>query len=276
MARTDRHAMRTESFEEIMKPLRHRAVAGRGSARVENGPVRRTTVLLSMLLASVCLLAVTSRAEAGLYKWTDERGKVHYSDQIPAEAVNRENVQLNRQGLTIRKTEQVRPSTQPVAKTESDEQRIRQAERDKLLAARRDRALVESYTNEKEIDLAKARAVATIDGQVQSAQAYIGQMQKRRDELEGKKGTFAPRPVPGALVLEVETIDAEIARQHEFIAAKKKESANVAARYDADKQRFHELRSGEPGTVVVATDDGRYSPANAATIKLTNASGAAR
>jgi Domain of unknown function (DUF4124) len=276
MARTDRHAMRTQSFEEIMKPLGNRAVAGRGITRVENGPIRRTTVLLSMLLAGVCLFAVTSRAEAGLYKWTDERGKIHYSDKIPAEAVNGANLQLNRQGLTIRKTEQVKPSTQPVAKTESDEQRIRQAERDKLLAARRDRALVESYTNEKEIDLAKARAVATIDGQVQSAQGYIAQMQKRRDELEGKKGTYAPRPVPGALVFEVETIDAEIARQHEFIAAKKKESANVAARYDADKQRFHELRSGEPATAVVATDDGRYSSANPATLKLTNASGAAR
>ena len=259
-----------------MKPLGNRAVAGRGITRVENGPVRRTTVLLSMLLAGACLFAVTSRAEAGLYKWTDERGKIHYSDKIPAEAVNGANLQLNRQGLTIRKTEQVKPSTQPVAKTESDEQRIRQAERDKLLAARRDRALVESYTNEKEIDLAKARAVATIDGQVQSAQGYIAQMQKRRDELEGKKGTYAPRPVPGALVFEVETIDAEIARQHEFIAAKKKESANVAARYDADKQRFHELRSGEPATAVVATDDGRYSSANPATLKLTNASGAAR
>jgi len=276
MARTDRHAMRTQSFEEIMKPLGNRAVAGRGITRVENGPIRRTTVLLSMLLAGVCLFAVTSRADDCLDKWTVERGKIHYSDKIPAEAVNGANLQLNRQGLTIRKTEQVMPSTQPVAKAESDEQRIRQAERDKLLAARRDRALVESYTNEKEIDLAKARAVATIDGQVQSAQGYIAQMQKRRDELEGKKGTYAPRPVPGALVFEVETIDAEIARQHEFIAAKKKESANVAARYDADKQRFHELRSGEPGTAVVATDDGRYSSANPATLKLTNASASAR
>ena len=153
-----------------MKPLGNRALVGRGITRVENGPIRRTTVLLSILLAGVCLFAVTSRAEAGLYKWTDERGKIHYSDKIPAEAVNGANLQLNRQGLTIRKTEQVKPSTQPVAKTESDEQRIRQAERDKLLAARRDRALVESYANEKEIDLEKARAVATIDGQVQSEQ----------------------------------------------------------------------------------------------------------
>jgi hypothetical protein len=191
---------------------------------------------------------------------------------MPADSVNRASQQLNRQGLTVRRTEQAKASTQPVAKTESDELRIRQAERDKLLAARRDRALVESYTNEKEIELAKARAVATIDGQVQSAQAYIVQMEKRRDELESRKTTFAPRPVPGALVLEIESIDAEVARQHEFIAAKKKESAAVAARYDADKQRFHELRSGEPGGAVVATADGRSSASDTAALKLTGTS----
>jgi len=267
--------MRCESFEQFMNPLesavaaRHRRVA-----LIETGPIRRTTVLLSMLLASVSLLAITTNADAGLYKWTDERGNIHYSDKIPVEAVNRESRQLSQQGLTIRKTEQARTTTQPLAKTESDEQRARQAERDKLLAARRDRALVESYTNEKEIDLAKARAVATIDGQVQSAQAYIAQMQKRREELESKKSTYAPRPVPGALMFELESIDAELARQAEFVAAKKKESASVAARYDADKQRFHELRSGESNGAVVATADGRYSPAEPAALTLTNTSAA--
>ena len=82
------------------------------------------------------------------------------------------------------------------------------------------------------------------------------------------------RPVPGALVLEIEAIDAEVARQREFIAAKKKESATVAARYDADKQRFHELRSGEPSGAVVATQDGRYSSADPAALKLTRTSSA--
>jgi len=269
--------MRCESFEQIMNPLESASAAPkRRIAFIDAGPVRRTTVLLSMLLASVSLLAITTNADAGLYKWTDERGNVHYSDKIPIEAVNRESRQLSQQGLTIRKTEQARTTTQPLAKTETDEQRARQAERDKLLAARRDRALVESYTNEKEIDLAKGRAVSTIEGQVQSAQAYIAQMQRRRDELESKKSTYAPRPVPGAIMYELETIDAEIARQNEFVAAKRKESASVAARYDADKQRFHELRSGESSGPVVATADGRYSPADPAALTLTNTSGTAR
>ncbi|MDQ2915559.1 MAG: hypothetical protein M3R40_00075, partial [Pseudomonadota bacterium] len=129
----------------------------------------------------------------------------------------------------------------------------------------------ESYTNEGEIDLAKSRAIATIDGQVQSAAAFIAQMTKRRAELESEKVTFAPRPVPGAIEREIETIDAELARQNELIASKKKESATVAARYEADRQRFIELRNGQPSGAVVTSSDGRYSATQPAGIKLTSA-----
>jgi len=144
-------------------------------------------------LALAVLLAVMSgRAHAALYKWTDAHGEVHYSDKLPVEAVNGATTQLNRQGVAVRKTEAARPiAQQPVAHTENEEQQLREAQRAKVLAARRDRALIESYASESEIDLAKSRAVATIDGQVKSAYAYVAQMSKRRQELEVLVGRFA-------------------------------------------------------------------------------------
>ena len=224
--------------------------------------------LIPALLLGALFIVIAVNAHAALYKWTDPNGHVHYSDQLPPDAVNQTSYQLNRQGMTIRKTEQVHPVAKP--KDESEAQRLKDAERERMIAQRRDRALIESYANESEIDLAKARAVATIEGQVQSAQAFIGQMTKRRDELEATKTTFAPRPVPGSIEREIETIDAEIARQNEFIAGKKKESATVAARYDSDRQRYRELR-GEPVSSVVTTDDGQHSSSRIAGIELTSA-----
>jgi uncharacterized protein DUF4124 len=243
----------------------------RATVRTRLHPMRNAAWLSALLLAGALLVAFAPHARAALYKWTDERGIVHYSDKMPPEAVNRASFELSREGLTIRKTEQARPAVQRIPKTETEEQKMRQAERDRQLAMRRDRALLESYTTEAEIDLAKSRALATIDGQVQSAEAFIAQMQKRRDELEAKKSTYAPRPVPGEIKREIETLDAEIGRQQEFVAARKKESANVGARYDADKARFRELRS-DTGGPVVTTDDGRFSPAQPAALEFTKAS----
>lgn len=242
-----------------------KAQAYRGDAKQAARACRATAFVLGVLF-----VAVAGHARAALYKWTDERGEVHYSDTLPADAVNRASSVLNRQGMTVHKTEQARPAApQPIAKTETEQQKLRDAERAKVIAARRDRALVESYSSEAEIDLAKSRAIATIDGQVQSARAFIAQMAKRRQELVDKEPTYAPRPVPGSLLREIETIDGEVERQNAFIASKEKESASVAERYESDKQRFRELRGGTSGSVI--TSDGRSDARLPVGIELTSA-----
>jgi hypothetical protein len=223
----------------------------------------------AILLCALIAAAVAGHAKAALYKWTDDRGVVHYSDQLPAEAVNRANAQLSKQGMTVRKTEQARAVAQHVTNNDTDALKRREAERERVIAERRDRALIESYANEGEIDLAKSRAVATIDGQVQSAHAFIAQITRRRQDLENRKAAFAPRPVPGEIPREIESIDAEIARQNAFIASKVKESATVAARYDSDKERFRELKAAR-SDAVITTSDGRYSASQRAGIELTS------
>lgn len=227
------------------------------------------TCRIGALLACALAIAIAGRAHAALYKWTDAHGVVHYSDQLPVDAINGASSQLNRQGMTVRKTEQARV-VQHVAKTEGEEQKLREAERERLIAARRDRALIESYTNEAEIELAKTRAVATIEGQVQSARALVAQITQHRQELEDKKPSYAPRPVPGSLIREIETIDAELARQAEYIERKQKEAENVAARYEADKERFRELRTGMSGSIVT-NEGGRSAASEPVGIELTSA-----
>jgi hypothetical protein len=102
---------------------------------------------------------------------------------------------------------------------------------------------MQSYTSEQEIDLARTRALATIDTQVQSAQAYSVQLVKRRTELEAKRKSFGDKAAPPAFERELESIGEELGKQDALIAEKKREAAVVTARYDADKARWRELRA---------------------------------
>ena len=243
----------------------HRSVVARVPQRV----VPRLG-LLALLLLGAAVMTFTTKAHGALYKWTDERGIIHYSDKMPADAVNRASAELNRDGLTVRKTEQARTVTpRAMPRNDSEEQLARAAERAKLLAARRDRALLESYTSETEIDLARTRAVATIEGQIQSAEAFIAQMQKRRAELDAKQSTYSPRPVPDEIKREIESIDEEIARQMNYIKARQNESATVAARYESDKQRFRELRSGD-ASGTITTNGSQLVAGRTTDLQLTN------
>ncbi|HMA31057.1 MAG TPA: DUF4124 domain-containing protein [Casimicrobiaceae bacterium] len=202
--------------------------------------------LLPALLVGVVLLAVATGAHAGLYKWVDEHGIVHYSDRLPPDAVNRASTQLNREGVVVKQIGQAPTAAEQQAR-EAQEKQKREQERERMLAERRDRALLDSYTNESDIDLAKARALATIEGQITSARAYVAQIAKRQAQLEAQKAGSGSRSVPTAIASELASIDAELARQAAFIAGKQKDAAATAARYDADKRRFHELKSSATG-----------------------------
>jgi hypothetical protein len=199
-----------------------------------------------VLVAATLALGVTlaAPAAAATYKWVDEKGHVHYSDKMP-EASDKGSVELNKQGVAVRRIEPPPTPEQRRAKV-ADEERQKQLAREREVVDRRDRALMQSYTSEDEIDLARSRALGTIDTQVQSAQAYSVQLNKRRTELEAKRKSYPDKTVPPAVEREMESIDSELARQDSLIADKKRESAAVTARYDADRQRFRELRAIAP------------------------------
>ena len=112
-------------------------------------------------------------------------------------------------------------------------------------ANRRDRALMSSYTTEAEIDLAKARASATYETQIQSAQAYLAQLTKRKQDIDVRKARFGDKPIPPQLVHESENADAEYAKNADLVVQKRRELAAVVARYEADKARWRELKASE-------------------------------
>jgi chromosome segregation ATPase len=180
-------------------------------------------------------------ARAATYKWVDDQGVVHYTDKMPPEAINKGNVELNKQGVPIKKTEPALTPEQRRVK-EAEDERARQAAKAREEIARKDRALLQSYTTESEIDLSKKRALGTIDAQMQSAQAYVATLTKRRDEIQVRVAALNGKPPPPSLEREIASVNEELEKQADLIAAKRKEIGVVTARYDADKQRWRDLR----------------------------------
>lgn len=201
--------------------------------------LRGALVMLAMLVAAAGVLAA-GPAPKVMYKWVDENGVVHYTDKMPPEAVDKASVELNKQGVPVKKTEKALTPEQRRALAQ-DADRQKQIARQQEEIARRDRALVSSYTSEAEIDLARNRSLQTINNVVQSTLAFSEQLNKRKAEAEAKKVEFKGKPVVASLDRELESIDAELARQADLIAQKKRETEAVIAKYDADKQRWREL-----------------------------------
>lgn len=227
---------------------------GTAAGREPSGPAALARLSRPAALTVLALVALVAAqpARAATYKWVDEKGVVHYTDKMPPEAVNKGNVELNKQGVPVRKTD-------PALTPEQRRQREVQEEQQRLVAkqneeiARRDRALLSSFTSEAEIELSRRRGLQTIESIIQSALAYHEQLAKRKVQLVAQRDSYGDKPVPPAVERELASIEAESARQAELIAQKRREVVALEARYDADKKRWRELTARGEGAAPVAT-----------------------
>ena len=196
------------------------------------------------LLASALLCtAFCFNAEAKLYKWVDESGVTHYGETIPPEYANRDTKMLDKGRVTDRSetfdTDKLKSSKKETV-----------ADKAVLDARRRDEALLNSYSNEKEIDLARDRNLLQIDARVNSYTTLIKSSQSTLDDLhkESDTRTQQGRKVPQSLTDDIAATEARIAKLQKDLETNQKEMDAVKARYEADKLHYRELKSGTVGS----------------------------
>jgi len=193
-----------------------------------------------MLLCSTLLAVAPAAAQERMYKCVDARGKVYYTQVPPPECLGRDTQELNKSGTLIRKN--------PAAMTPAQEQ-AREAERRKKLEdeersreeRRKNLALLNTYSSEKDIEEARARSLAETQGAIADTERRIEGAQKRHKELEAEKEFYVKKPMPFKLKQEIANNEIEIKNQIVLLDAKKKEISTINAKYDEDKRRYIEL-----------------------------------
>jgi Domain of unknown function (DUF4124) len=207
-----------------------------------NATEKRMRVARHLPLAAALFalaFAASAAKPATTYKWVDEDGKVHYSDKAPPETPKGATV-LDKQARPVKQIDAPLTPEQMKAKADEDEREKATAKaRDDQ--ARKDRALMASYTSENEIDLARNRAVSTLEAQIKSAQIFTEDLTKHQKLLAVRKANYAGKPVPVELERESAGVDEELSRQNILIRQKQEELAMVTAKYDTIKQRWREI-----------------------------------
>lgn len=191
-------------------------------------------------------VAASQSAWAGMYKWVDEKGITHYGDTIPPQYVNQANTELNKWGVTVKKTDAA--LTQEQIKAREDE--VVRKKEDAVKAAeqkRKDKALLNTYTNEKEIDLARNRNLQQVDLVIESTGVRMKAVKARLDKArqQADAATKAKKPVPQGVAEDLKEAEQEMKRLEEIVAQKKQEKDAINARFDDDKKRYSELAAAE-------------------------------
>ena len=159
-------------------------------------------------------------------------------------------VVMDNQGRVIR-TLAPEPTREAVAAKAADAERALASAKADEEQKRKDRILLDSYTTEGEIDLARNRATSVLEAQMDVAKSYTAMLAKRRAELVKGKSASGNKPSPSD-DQEIARLDSEIEQQNAILAQKRQDLERIVARYSADKRRWQEISAKQPGALPVA------------------------
>lgn len=193
----------------------------------------------SLLLLAGCLLSFPAAAK--LYKWVDAQGATHYGEVIPPEFADNNRSELTPTGREINKSEKMTPEQKKAKEQEIKDQNAKEAEA--LEQKRRDKALLNTFSNVEEIEASKQRNIQQIDGMLRSVVIQLGISQKKMLDLqtESENTKNAGRKIPFSLREEIKSTQLHLEKQQKDIERLKAEKTAIEARFEADKARYRLL-----------------------------------
>ncbi len=201
---------------------------------------------LALLLA---VLTAAAPVKTGtVYKWTDDKGEIHYGDAVPAQYAEQEQTILNQHGLAVgaipgrHSAEQIAAEDAAHATEESarDAQKKRQ---------QRDQNLLATYLSVEEIETLRDRRSEIIDGQARVISQYLEQLTTRTTQLTKQMRHFRPYATKATSPVLPEHLAEDVVRtledtqsQQRALRAKREELQHTRDQFAEDIARFRELK----------------------------------
>lgn len=177
-----------------------------------------------------------------LFQWKDERGNIHYGDNIPSQYIDQEYKKINDHGITVEITERKK---NPAEIARDNQQKILKEQQEKQTREQRnyDRMLLETYDNENAIHFTHQERMMTIEASIKLTEAKINSLQKQLGEFLSKAANeeVAGKKVTQHLESQIKMAKDQIQQYEQYVAAKNKQLAQAQQDLTRDLNRFKEL-----------------------------------
>jgi hypothetical protein len=180
-------------------------------------------------------------AAARTFCCTDKAGHRICGDILPVECEDRAYKEIGDKG--IRNVEAPLTAEQK-AQREADAAKKKEQERALAEQRRKDRALLNTYSTEKDIDVMRDRAIADLESTGKVTQDKYNAALKRKQQLDKELEFYAKKPVPANLKAQIKDNETEIESQKKALDDRQKDIEATRARFEEDRKRYRELTQG--------------------------------
>ena len=208
--------------------------------------MKKTLVLFAVALAAPCANAA--------YKCVDERGVTHIGDVPPPGCANVVMYEILPSGKILRTIDPT-PTEEQLRQRREEFDRAKAAIRNEADQKRKDMALINTFSTEKEFDVVRDRNIEPLKSRIAMAQDRIKAIDKRSKELEDElefykagKSKSKTKEAPPQLTGDLIRLKTERTTLEGSIANSEKEIESLKVKFDIDKRRWIALKSGaKPG-----------------------------
>ncbi|MCK4675756.1 MAG: DUF4124 domain-containing protein [Gammaproteobacteria bacterium] len=198
----------------------------------------------ALLTLFAVLISSSLSAQAKMYKWVDENGQMHFGDKIPTKYLVKEHDELNEQGVVIKHKD--------AAKTPKQKAEARRIENERKKAAlvekrkkQRDRVLLDTYTTERDLIVARDSRLDAVGSQIQLAVSIIKDSNNKIESMEKQVAQIktSNREVPPGLYKRIDNEKQQVSVQSEVMETHKKRRDEIAIQFNDYVERFKVLKA---------------------------------
>ena len=202
---------------------------------------------MKKILAISIALVLASSAQAGLYRWVDDNGKVHFSDKVPAAASKKSHTKLSKAGDIagqIDPTEKQKKLDEIEAKKKEKEQlaEMRKIEAEALaVIQQRDDNLLSTYENKEELELYFLSKIKMVEGNSKILEAQNKSLNKKVINLEKKILSTKHEPTLKSITKKIVNIDKTLKKYKKALEENDKQVEQLSQNYKNNLSRYIEL-----------------------------------
>jgi hypothetical protein len=188
------------------------------------------------------------RAQVRSYRCVTKGGRKYYGSTIPPQCTGELVEALSAQGMLLFRIEPPLTPEQRAAREAEEKQAAeaeaarREARKQAEVQARRDRALLQTYADEGDIERVRQRALASNREAAAQVEARIAQLRQRQEQLARKAAKYKdPTEAPEKFQQDVKAVAYDLSLQEQLLESRRNEAAEINARYDEEKRKYREL-----------------------------------
>ena len=208
--------------------------------------IKGNEIMKKLIIIGIALV-IASSAQAGLYRWVDDSGKVHFSDKVPVAASKKSHAKLNKSGDI---TKQVNPEA---TQKKLDLVEARKRERKQLAEIRRIKAkaqaviqkrddnLLSTFENENELVRYFMNKIKMVEGNSKILEKQNEVLNKKVVRLETKALSTEHDPTIKNIAKKIVNINKTLVQYLQALQENDKQLLQLTENYQTDLARYKEL-----------------------------------